>query len=138
MPEFVAGPRPNGYNIPMNPAIRSVDPATEFPIAERCRVLELSNGPDDPDCSIARARVAPGTTTRWHRLEGVAERYVLLAGRGRVEIGDLPARAVGPGDVVLIPPGCRQRIANAGAEDLVFLAVCTPRFLPACYADAEG
>ena len=136
MPEFVAGPRPNGYNTPMQPAIRSVDPATEFPIAERCRVLELSNGPDDPDCSIARARVAPGTTTRWHRLAGVAERYVLLAGRGRVEVGDLPPRDVGPGDVVLIPPGCRQRIANVGAEDLVFLAVCTPRFQPACYAEA--
>jgi len=137
MPEFVAGPRPNGYNIPMNPAIRSVDPATEFPIAERCRVLELSNGPDDPDCSIARARVAPGTTTRWHRLSGVAERYVLLAGCGRVEVGDLPPREVGPGDVVLIPPGIRQRIANVAQDDLVFLAVCTPRFRPEVYADAE-
>ena len=137
MPEFVAGPRPNGYNIPMNPAIRSVDPATEFPIAERCRVLELSNAPDDPDCSIARARVAPGTTTRWHRLAGVAERYVLLAGRGRVEVGDLPPREVSPGDVVLIPPGTRQRIANVAQDDLVFLAVCTPRFRPEVYADAE-
>lgn len=120
----------------MNPAIRSVDPAAEFHTEEECHVLELSNVDDDPDCSLARARVAPGRTTRWHRLAGVAERYVLLAGRGLVEIGDLPARAVGPGDVVLIPPGCRQRIANVGAEDLVFLAVCTPRFEPACYQDA--
>ncbi|MGD9613183.1 MAG: cupin domain-containing protein [Kiritimatiellia bacterium] len=122
----------------MNPAIRPCDPAAEFPTAERCRVLELSNIPDDPDCSLARARVAPGVVTRWHRLAGVAERYVLLAGRGRVEIGDLPPREVGPGDVVLIPPGCRQRIANAGPDELVFLAVCTPRFQPACYADAES
>ena len=121
----------------MNPAIRSADPAAEYYFAEGCHVLELSNVPDDPDCSIARARVAPGTTTRWHRLAGVAERYVLLAGRGRVEIGDLPARAVGPGDVVRIPPGCRQRIANAGADDLVFLAVCTPRFRPDAYEDLD-
>lgn len=120
----------------MYPAIRSADPASEAYIAEGCHVLELSNLPDDPDCSIARARVAPGTTTRWHRLAGVAERYVILAGRGRVEIGDEPPRDVGPGAVVLIPPGCRQRIANAGADELVFLAVCTPRFRPACYADA--
>ena len=123
---------------PMNPAIRPADPAAEYYFAEGCHVLELANLPDDPDCSIARARVAPGTTTRWHRLEGVAERYVLLAGRGRAEIGELPPRDVGPGDVVLIPPGCRQRIANAGAADLVFLAVCTPRFQPACYRDAAG
>ena len=138
MPEFVAGPRPNGYNIPMNPAIRSVDPATEFPIAERCRVLELSNGPDDPDCSIARARVEPGVTTRRHRLAGVAERYVVLEGRGRAEIGDLPPRDVGPGDVVLIPPACRQRIANLGKTDLVFLAICTPRFRPERYEDIDA
>ena len=122
---------------PMNPAIRSAAPAAEYYFAEGCHVLELSNVPDDPDCSIARARVAPGTTTRWHRLAGVAERYVLLAGRGRVEIGDLPARAVGPGDVVRIPPGCRQRIANAGTGDLVFLAVCTPRFRPDAYEDLD-
>ena len=126
------------YNIPMNPAIRAIDPSAEYYFAEGCHVLELSNVPGDPDCSIARARVEPGTTTRWHRLDGIAERYVLLEGRGRAEIGDLPPREVGPGDVLLIPPGCRQRIANVGDRDLVFLAVCTPRFLPARYTDAEG
>ena len=122
----------------MNAAIRPLDLASEFFTDERCHILELANGPEDPECSIARARVAPGVTTRWHRLAGIAERYVVLEGLGRAEIGDLPPQNVGPGDVVLIPPGCRQRIANVGAEDLVFLAVCTPRFQPACYADAEG
>ena len=111
--------------------------AAEVWTEERCFISELANTPADPDCSIARARVAPGTTTRWHRLAGVAERYVLLAGRGRVEVGDLPPREVGPGDVVLIPPGTRQRIANVAPGDLVFLAICTPRFRPEVYADAE-
>ena len=136
MPDFVAPALRKGYEAGMNATILHPDPGAEFATAENCRILELANTPDDPDCSVARARVAPGTTTRWHRLAGVAERYVLLAGRGRVEIGELPAREVGPGDAVLIPPGCRQRIANVGADDLVFLAVCTPRFCPACYADA--
>ena len=122
----------------MNAAIRPLDLASEFFTDERCHILELANGPEDPECSIARARVAPGVTTRWHRLAGIAERYVVLEGLGRAEIGDLPPQNVGPGDVVLIPPGCRQRIANAGAEDLVFLAVCTPRFRPEAYADAES
>ena len=120
---------------PMHPAILSPDPAAEYSTVENCRILELANLPDDPDCSIARARVAPGATTRWHRLAGTAERYVILEGRGRAEIGDLPPRAVAPGDIVLIPPGIRQRIANTGNGDLVFLAICTPRFRPEAYAD---
>lgn len=118
----------------MKPAIATPDPAT----AERCDILELSNVPDDPDCSIARASVAPSVTTRWHALNGTAGRYVILQGRGRVEIGELAPQEVGPGDVVRIPPGCRQRIANAGAGELVFLAICTPRFRPEAYEDLEA
>ena len=125
------------YSRPMNAAIRPLDPAAEFYTEERCHINELSNLPEDPDCSIARARIEPGVTTRWHRLDGIAERYVVLEGCGRAEIGDLPPRAVGPGDVVLIPPACRQRIANVGTADLVFLAICTPRFRPEHYGDAE-
>jgi len=119
----------------MNPEIRSPDPAAESFTAENCHILELANIPGDPDCSIARARVEPGITTRWHRLAGTAERYVILEGRGRAEIGDRPPCEVGPGDVVLIPPGVRQRIANAAETDLAFLAICTPRFTPAAYED---
>ena len=122
----------------MNAVIRFLDPAAEFHTAERCHIIELANLPEDPDCSIARARVAAGETTRWHRLVGIAERYVLLEGRGRAEIGDLPPREVGPGDVVLIPPGCRQRIASVGRSDLVFLAICTPRFRPELYEDLDA
>lgn len=111
--------------------------AEEFPIAERCSVAELSNSTLDPELSIARARVAPGITTRWHQLHATTERYVILSGHGLVEIGDLDPTPVGPQDVVLIPPGCRQRIANVGDSDLVFLALCTPRFEPEAYEDLD-
>lgn len=121
----------------MHEQIRSMDPAAEFFTEEGCFILELSNSDADPDVSIARARVRSGVTTRWHRLAGIAERYVILSGAGRVEVGDLPAEEVGPGDVVLIPPGCRQRIACVGDEDLVFLAICTPRFRPEAYEDMD-
>ena len=121
----------------MDPLLLRFDPAAEFWTDERCHILELSNGVHDEAASIARARVEPGVVTRWHRLEGVVERYVILEGTGQVEVGDLPPQPVMPGDVVLIPAGCRQRIANAGRVDLVFLAVCTPRFEPAFYQDAE-
>ena len=86
---------------------------------------------------MGRARVEPGVTTRWHRLRGVTERYLILEGQGRVEVGEGPAEDVGPGAVVLIPPGVRQRIANTGDTDLLFLAVRTPRFTLAGYEDVE-
>jgi len=121
----------------MQPEIKPFDPAAEYFIEEQCYVNELSNTAADAAVSIARARVAPGVTTRWHRLRGIVERYVLLSGEGHVEVGDLPARLVRAGDVVLIPALCRQRICNSGSEDLVFLAICSPRFVPAAYEDCE-
>lgn len=121
----------------MKEAIKHIDLATEFDTPEKCFIIELSTTPVDPEASIARARVEPGVTTRWHRVVGTAERYVILQGHGRVEVGSLPAEAVGAGDVVLIPPSCRQRITNTGREDLIFLAICTPPFRPEHYEDIE-
>ena len=117
----------------MRATIRQLVAADEFATPEGCHIVEVSNSPDDPGLSIARARVEPGVTTRWHRLAATAERYVILEGSGRVEIGDRAPADVRPGDVVLIPPQCRQRITNTGSGDLVFLAICTPRFTNDCY-----
>lgn len=121
----------------LQPAIRQRTPGTEYYTPERCHIDELSNSDTDPAVSIAHARVSAGVTTRWHRLAGIAERYVILSGRGRVEVGELAPQTVGPGDVVLIPPGCRQRIAALGDEELKFLAICTPRFRVEAYADID-
>ena len=112
----------------MKEMIKKFNPDDEYYTSEECYITELSNTPDDPEVSIARARVKPGVTTRWHRLIRTAERYVILEGNGRVEVGSLPPQEVGAGDVVLIPPTCRQRITNIGEGDLIFLAICTPRF----------
>lgn len=118
----------------------------EYWFEEGCFITEWLNSPEDPLLSIARARVTPGVTTRLHRLMGVAERYVILEGQGRVEIvgpeGELKSADhyvsdVEPGDVVVIPPRVSQRISNIGETDLVFLALCTPRFTRAAYEDAE-
>ena len=122
----------------MHAAILSADAAAEYFLEEEgCHILELSNSNADPAVSIARARVAPGAATRWHRLHGVAERYLILAGRGRVETGETAPREVVPGGVVLIPAGCPQRIANTGTDELVFLAICTPRFTPDVYVELD-
>ena len=119
----------------MQAQIRRYHPEAGFFTAELCSINELSNSEADPSLSIAEARVEPGVTTRWHCLEGIAERYVIQQGEGLVEIGELPATRVAPGDTVLIPPGVRQRIQNTGEDTLVFLALCTPRFVPEAYRD---
>lgn len=122
----------------MKGAIKKYNPDDEFPTDELCFITELSNSSDDTTASIAQARVAPGVTTHWHRLRNTAERYVILSGTGRVEIGDLPPQDVAAGDVVVIPPMWRQRIGNTGSEDLLFLAICTPRFQKEAYEDLEN
>jgi mannose-6-phosphate isomerase-like protein (cupin superfamily) len=119
-------------------AIIKPDEAQEFWFHEGCYILEISNREDDPEVSVARARVAPGVSTRWHKLNGVAERYLIVQGTGEVEVGALETRSVGPGDFVSIPPGTRQRIHNNGTKDLVFYAICTPRFTPGCYQAIEA
>jgi mannose-6-phosphate isomerase-like protein (cupin superfamily) len=121
----------------MREGVQRTDPALEYFTDENCHILELSNRADDPAVSIARARVAPGDTTRWHRLIGIEERYVILEGAGRVEVGDRIQEDVSAGAVVHIPAGQRQRIRNVGRSDLVFLAICTPRFTRSAYEDLE-
>lgn len=122
----------------MKEVIKQQNLSNEFYTDEKCFITELSNTPDDPDVSIARARVRPGVTTFWHRLKGIAERYYILSGTGVVEVGELSPQVVNAGDFVLIPPMCRQRITNTGSDDLVFLAICTPRFSSNAYVDIEN
>ncbi|PTN36931.1 cupin domain-containing protein [Desulfonatronum sp. SC1] len=110
----------------------------EYFFEERCFISEWWNSDRDEDVSVARARVLPGVTTRLHRLRGIMERYIILEGQGLVEIDGRPADTVKPGDVVLIPPGVSQRISNPGISDLLFLVVCTPRFVPEAYEDMES
>jgi mannose-6-phosphate isomerase-like protein (cupin superfamily) len=119
------------------PSVRHPDKSEEYLTEERCHILETWNRSEDGAVSIARVRVEPRVTTRLHRLQGITERYVILDGLGQVEVGTLAPSLVAPGDMVYIPPGCPQRIHNPGETDLVFLAVCTPRFIPEAYEDIE-
>lgn len=107
----------------------------EFPIPEGCAVLETWNRAEDEAVSIARARVAVGVRTRPHSLDGSVERYLIVSGTGIAHIEGLAPETVGPGDAVVIPAGAVQWIENSGAEDLVFYAICTPRFRMEAYRD---
>ena len=118
----------------MKSKIKRCDLADEYFFDEGCYITEISNSDDDQQMSIARARVAPGVTTKWHSLSGITERYVILEGEAEAEVGEMAPQLVTAGDVVIIPPGERQRITNVGNTDLIFLAVCTPRFEVSKYA----
>ncbi|SDB04521.1 Mannose-6-phosphate isomerase, cupin superfamily [Desulfonatronum thiosulfatophilum] len=109
----------------------------EYFFKERCFITEWWNASEDDAVSVARVRVLPQVTTRLHRLRGIMERYIILEGQGLMEIDGGQPKVVAPGDVVLIPPGVPQRINNPGVSDLLFLAVCTPRFIPDAYEDME-
>lgn len=121
----------------MKPEIKRPDRVAEFETEERCSILEVANDAGDEQVSIARATVKPGITTAWHKLAGITERYIIISGRGRVQIGDSKPLEVCEGDVVRIPADTAQRIENTEAEDLIFYAVCAPRFHPKCYVALE-
>ena len=117
--------------------IKRFQPATEVYIEEGCHIVELHNLETDADCSIARARPEPGKTTRLHCLHGIIERYVIIEGEGEVIVGDQPPQAVRELDVVNIPAGVSQSISNMARTDLIFLCICTPRFVAENYQDLE-
>jgi len=121
----------------MKSTIKKFDSGIEYFFKEGCYINELSNSVEDEQVSIAKARVKPKVRTKWHSLNNTVERYVILEGMGEVEIGDSPPVQVSKGDVVIIPAKSRQRILNIGNSDLVFLAICSPRFKEANYVALE-
>ncbi|MBX2849741.1 MAG: cupin domain-containing protein [Acidiferrobacterales bacterium] len=100
----------------------------EYYFKEGCYIEEWLNSPDDETMSIAKVRVLANTQTKNHALKNTTERYVILSGQGNVSVGD-KQWPVKQGDVVTIKPDQTQSIINTGSEDLVFVAICTPRFV---------
>lgn len=118
------------------PALYRFNSDREYFFFEGCHIIETLNDPNDPEVSIVRARVGPGVTTSWHRLRATTERYVILDGKGEAFVGT-ERFEVKAGDIVLIPPMVPQRIRNKGSSDLVFLAICSPRFSPEIYLEGR-
>lgn len=112
----------------------------EYFFKEGCYILEWYNRDDDEATSLVRARVAAGLKTRWHRLVSTEERYVVVSGLGTAELfldGRVQSFNLTVGDSLRIPENVPQRITNTGNEELVFMALCTPRFKTENYIDVE-
>ena len=108
--------------------IKNHYPNAEYYFEEGCHIIETSNSADGEDVSIAQARVGKGQLTKWHSLENTTERYLILSGCGSVEVGTAEPCDITKGDVVIVPESNRQRIKNTSEHDLLFLAICSPRF----------
>jgi mannose-6-phosphate isomerase-like protein (cupin superfamily) len=117
--------------------IKKHDSSNEYYFEEGCHITETSNSADDVAVSIVRARVEQGQQTKWHYLENTTERYVILSGTGLVEMGSEEPCDITTGDVVIVPANTRQRIKNTGENDLLFLAICSPRFLKKNYREGS-
>ena len=108
----------------------------EYFFKEGCFIEEWHNSSDDESMSVARVRVEANQVTRLHSLENTTERYVILSGQGQVTVAN-KSWTVSAKDVVTIQPGQPQKIENRLDQDLVFLAICTPRFKEQHYIDLE-
>jgi len=99
----------------------------EYYFKEGCFIEEWHNNSLDEDCSIAHVRLEVSKTTKLHALKNTVERYAILKGIALVTISD-KSWEITVGDVVTIQADEPQKIQNLGNTDLLFLAICTPRF----------
>ncbi len=77
---------------------------------------------DQPDAKVKRIVVDPGKRLSLQLHHHRAEHWTVVRGQATVTIGDDELR-VGPGQSVDIPTATAHRIANHGAEPLVFIEV---------------
>jgi mannose-6-phosphate isomerase-like protein (cupin superfamily) len=119
----------------LKPKIVKTNSLSPYLTPERCYIAENFS---DKNVSLAVATVKPGITTKAHHLKGIQEIYIIIAGDGNVIFMGLEPTKVGAGDVIVIPAGASQKIANIGQTDLVFYCICTPRFTQDQYFDDEA
>ncbi|MGD2119740.1 MAG: cupin domain-containing protein [Chromatiales bacterium] len=121
----------------MTSQIKSNTDTEEYFFEEGCYIRELWNSAADDAMSIAQVRLPAGDETRLHLLINTVERYLILQGEALVWLDEAPAQVVVADDLVLIGSGQHQKIRNTGDGDLLFLALCTPRFEMQNYRDCD-
>ena len=108
----------------------------EFWTDERCFIKELCNTDALSGGSLAVARVEAGITTQLHSLTGLTETYIVIEGRGLMEVNAKQFN-IEVGDQVIIPPGLSQRVTALGMSELRFFCLCVPRFSSESYVSLE-
>jgi quercetin dioxygenase-like cupin family protein len=100
----------------------------------------LSADPLPPDmavgCSARVVRIAPGPRTP-HRHPHSAEVVYVVGGSGTAWEDDVPT-AVGPGDLVIVPPGVPHATVATGTSDLLLVCFFPHPDLAANIEDLTG
>ena len=102
--------------------IRSLAQAEPFTTKDGSTIRELHHTDSQ---SLAEATLEPGQATERHYHRQSEEIYVVLEGKGTLEL-DGEIREVAPGDAALIPPGAWHQIR--AAAPLRFLCCCAPAY----------
>jgi mannose-6-phosphate isomerase-like protein (cupin superfamily) len=100
-----------------------------FITADGSSIRELAGIPsgNSVNQSLAEATVPPGGETLEHFHRVSEEIYFFTAGAGRMRLGTEESE-VRAGDTVVIAPGVKHKLWNAGEEPLVLLCCCSPAY----------
>ena len=79
--------------------------------------------------SLARIILPPGKSSSLHYHKVTQETYFVLKGEGTLRVNDQQTTML-PGQACWIGPGEAHQIENEGDVDLVFLAFCSPPWVP--------
>lgn len=82
----------------------------------RLGLRQLETGADLPQV-VSWYELAPGGRCRRHVHNGKTETWLIVQGTGQVEIGEATMQ-VGPGDLVITPPGTPHALDNSGDTPL--------------------
>jgi mannose-6-phosphate isomerase-like protein (cupin superfamily) len=109
--------------------IDRLDQQEPFITADGSSIREVAGVPSGNAVqqSLAEATVPVAGETVEHYHPIAEEIYHLLAGSGRLRLGDDVAD-VAAGDTIVIPPGVRHKLWNTGTEPLVLLCCCSPPY----------
>ena len=76
---------------------------------------------------VGLSEVDPGSSSNPHSHEENEEILYVVSGGGYVHVND-EREAIGPGSVIVIPPGSTHRLENPGNEVLKVLCSVSPAF----------
>lgn len=71
--------------------------------------------------------MSPGGVQRGHQHAGSEQLYVIISGKARMQVGE-ETQIIGGGTAVYVPPSVPHGIANAGGEELSYIAIASPPF----------
>jgi mannose-6-phosphate isomerase-like protein (cupin superfamily) len=84
---------------------------------------------DSANLAVTWVECGPNSQQALHSHARIEQVYVIVQGRGEMIVGD-ERDMVGPGAMILVPPGTDHAIRNPNDETLVYVSAASPPFDP--------